>query len=426
MRARLLLWLLLFGLARAQPVHTFTVQFHTAPSGLWIYRYLPEGEPEYLGESGKAVNLSVREDQLNDLWVLQFARADSPLEMIHTERVRLGDLVGWGRFPQHGQLRLQKAGQSWWWLAPVPLALLALRLRSRNRKASEAATQTAPSHNQVGPYALGEVLGEGMTSVVYRVNHQGQEVALKLLKSSEQRGAEVLPRFRREMKALSQLRHPHIPWLLDFGEHEGRLYLVMELLSNQTLEQHLPVPWQQAVDWLQQLVSAVQAAHQQGVLHRDIKPQNAVFGRDGRLKLSDFGLARDAQANTVTAEGAWLGTPLYMAPELFQGGRASAATDQYALGVLAYEMLTGRVPFQGDSPLAVAVQHMQSPAPELPEGLPPELGQLVFRMLEKQPDQRFPDLDAVSVGLKRILSADATAPNTECGPFPRVGSPDSN
>jgi tRNA A-37 threonylcarbamoyl transferase component Bud32 len=426
MMARLVLWLLLLGVAWAQPVHTFTVHFHTAPSGLWVYRYLPEGEPEYLGESGKAVALSVREDQLNDLWVIQFARPASPLQVLHTERVRLGDLVGWGRFPQHGQLRLQAAGPPRWWLGLVPLALLALGLRKRLRARPEDPTHSPGVQNQVGSYTLGEALGEGMTSVVYRVHHQGQEVALKLLKSSEQRGAEVLPRFRREMKALSQLRHPHIPWLLDFGEHEGRLYLVMELLSSQTLEDRLPVAWPQAVDWLLQLASAVQAAHQQGVLHRDIKPQNAVFGQDGRLKLSDFGLARDAQANTVTAEGAWLGTPLYMAPELFQGGRATPATDQYALGVLAYEMLSGKVPFQGDSPLAVAVQHMQSPPPDLPEGLPPELGKLVMRMLEKQPEQRFPDLEAVSVGLGHVLSAGSVAPSTGCGPVPRGGSPDSN
>jgi len=256
--------------------------------------------------------------------------------------------------------------------------------------------------DRLGPYEVLERLGEGVSAVVYRVRGSSEEAALKLLKPQALRDGDGAARFRREMKTLCRLRHPNIPYLEDFGEHRGMLYLVMELLPQGNLLQALHAgDWtrQRALQVLVQLGLALEFCHRHGVLHRDIKPENVVFGRDGQVRLTDFGLARPHDATTLTVEGSLLGTPAYMAPELVQGAQASEASDQYSLGCLAYQLLSGRTVFAGDTPLAILMQHVQAQ----PDPLFDPLWPWVERTLRKSPEERFPTTGEAVQALKELM-----------------------
>lgn len=293
-----------------------------------------------------------------------------------------------------------------WFSLPLCLGAWILRRRTRNPE-PKLMTETIPAGPQwelptgsvVARYRVLERLGEGVSAVVYRVRGEHPpDLALKLLKPDHLRGQDVAPRFRREMKALTRLRHVNIPYLEDFGEHQGMLYLVMELLEGESLRQRLesqPVSTEEAWQWVTQLAGALAFAHRHGILHRDLKPENVMFGSDGKLRLTDFGLARAHDSTTLTVEGTLLGTPAYMAPEIVQGDPSSPSSDQYSLGCVAYELLTGKPPYQGESPLAVAVQHVHGALPELPSGsgIHPKMVKSILRMLAKDPGHRYVDLD---------------------------------
>ena len=249
-----------------------------------------------------------------------------------------------------------------------------------------------------------ERLGEGVTSVVYRAQGPDGEVALKLLKPQQFRDGQAQARFRREMTSLCRLRHPNIPILYEFGESQGMGYLVMELLSDQTLSQRLqagPLEETAAVDLLRTLTGALAFCHAQQVLHRDLKPDNVLFGLDGRPRLSDFGLARPHDASTLTVEGTMLGTPAYMAPEVAQGQPGDERSDLYSLGCLAYHLLAGQPPFTGDNPLAIVVQQISSPPPPL-SGISSPLWGWLERCLAKLPEDRF---SSVQQALEQLPAA---------------------
>ena len=265
------------------------------------------------------------------------------------------------------------------------------------RRAAEAvadqAWQQAPWDVPVGSnidgYRVESRLGEGVSAVVYRVvSPRGETLALKLLKSGE----EIRPRWKREMSALLSLRHDNIPYLADFGEFRGLPYLCMEWVQGRPLSASLgSLTLAQCLSYLKQLVQVLDYAHQQGILHRDLKPGNVLITPSGQVKLSDFGLARAQDSTLLTAEGTLMGTPAYTAPEIFSGAAASAASDLYSLGCMAFEMLTGRTPFRGDSPLALAVQHIHQPAPDLGElcpECPPSVAAGIQQLLCKTPQQR--------------------------------------
>jgi len=246
-----------------------------------------------------------------------------------------------------------------------------------------------------------ERLGEGVSAVVYRVASQDGDLALKLLKPQHFRDSEVLPRFRREMKALCRLRHASIPFLVDFGEHRGMNYLAMELLSSRSLQDSLkegPLSPQQALPVIRQIAEALVVCHGQGILHRDIKPENVVWGKDGKVRLTDFGLARPHDASTLTVEGSLLGTPAYMAPEIAQGLPTSPQTDLYSLGCLAYHLCSGAPPFSGESPLAVLMQHLSAEPPPIAD-CPPGLQAWIDGCLKKTPQERF---SSASQALQRL------------------------
>jgi serine/threonine-protein kinase len=276
-------------------------------------------------------------------------------------------------------------------------------------------------------YRLISVLGSGSTSVVYRAKDIDDEQAMAAVKvltfhdaaASIDRAA-FRTRFLREARAASRLRHDHILPVLSYGEMDELTYMVMPLITGGTLGARLtggqpPLPLAQVADYARQLAGALDYAHSQGIVHRDVKPSNVLLDERGPLYLTDFGIARlfDTGTNAITSEriglthtGQVLGTPYYMAPEQIKGEPVGPATDIYALGVVVYQMVTGQVPYQGDTPLAVAMQHLQDdPCPPslLRSGLPPAAEEAILRAMAKQPADRFATAAELADALERAV-----------------------
>ncbi len=293
----------------------------------------------------------------------------------------------------------------------------------------------------VDNYRLLSVLGTGSTSVVYlgqRLDDTHALVAVKVLASD----ATVQPsdyaafrmRFMREARAAGRLRNEHILPVLNYGEFEGTTYMVMPVIVGGTLATRLayqqgPLPLPEIADYLKQIADALDAAHRHGLVHRDVKPSNILLDEHGHVYLTDFGIARlfDSGDNALTREGPEtltrtgqvLGTPYYMAPEQIKGELVTPATDIYATGVVLFQMVTGQVPFHGDTPLAVALQHLQETpcAPSLlRDELPGPIEAVILRALAKDPKDRFATAgdmaEAFEAGLK---SMDVAAPATSGG-----------
>lgn len=266
----------------------------------------------------------------------------------------------------------------------------------------------------LGRYRLEASLGRGGMAEVFRATDErlGRAVAVKVILPSYAEQPLFVERFLREARLVAALEHPNVVPVYDFGEHQGAPFLVMPFLEGGTLAARLigaPLPLPRVAAWVGQLAEALDAAHQQGVLHRDVKPGNVLIGKGDRLMLADFGIAKMTDSVTrLTATGSVVGTPVYMAPELAQGRPASAASDLYALAVMAYEMLTGRPPFTGDSALSVLHQHVHTPPPPLSvegSGLPAALDQVFAAALAKDPAQRPASGDAFAKGLEAALAA---------------------
>ena len=254
-------------------------------------------------------------------------------------------------------------------------------------------------------YELLEVIGTGGMAVVYkgRDHRLNRLVAVKILREDLARDAEFRRRFHDESQAVAMLSHPNIMAVYDVSRSGDTEYIVMELIDGITLKQYIQrrggvLTWKEALHFITQIIKALSHAHSRGIIHRDIKPQNIMVLRDGSIKVTDFGIARLASAvqNTLTQEA--LGSVHYISPEQARGSRIDGRSDIYSAGVVLYEMLTGRLPFEGDTPVSVAIQHINSlplPPRELNPDIPEALEKITMRAMAPNVDQRYASADAM-------------------------------
>jgi serine/threonine-protein kinase len=270
-------------------------------------------------------------------------------------------------------------------------------------------------------YVIKRKLGSGGMADVYLAEDQelGRRVALKLLDDRHAADEQFVERFRREAQSAAGLNHPNIVSIFDRGLAEGTYYIAMEYLDGRTLKELLvrngPTPVPIAIDYARQILSALSFAHRNGIVHRDIKPHNIVVGGDGRLKVTDFGIARSGTSQ-MTEVGSIVGTAQYLSPEQARGAPVDPRSDLYSLGVVLYEMLTGTVPFSGDTPVEIAMKHLsQVPKPpsEIRPEVPHDLDAVVMRALAKDPAQRYGSAEEMDADLARVARGVAVSRETE-------------
>ncbi len=253
-----------------------------------------------------------------------------------------------------------------------------------------------------GRYELEELVGTGGMSSVFRAHDRllDRKVALKVLHQQYTDDPEYVERFRHEARAVAALSHPNIVTVIDRGEHEGRQFIVFEYVEGENLKQLInrrgPTQVETALELAMEVSRGLSFAHQQGLVHRDVKPQNVLLNGDGRAKVTDFGIARSLDVKQgMTQTGTVLGTSDYIAPEQAQGWHVDEHTDVYSLGVVLYELLTGEVPFAGENFVAVAMRHINEPPPPVRDKRPdvsPRLEAAVQKAMAKSPGDRFPTM----------------------------------
>jgi eukaryotic-like serine/threonine-protein kinase len=248
-----------------------------------------------------------------------------------------------------------------------------------------------------GRYRVLRRIGSGGMADVYCAEdtHLGRQVAIKVLHRRFAQDQEFVERFRREAKSAAGLNHPNVVGVFDRGEHEGTYYIAMEYLEGRTLKDivstEAPLAQERAIDLGIQILQAAGFAHRHGVIHRDFKPHNVIVDEQGHAKVTDFGIAR-AGASEMTETGSIMGTAQYLSPEQAQGHAVTATSDLYSIGVMLYEMLAGRLPFDGDSAVAVALKHLSEPPAPISQWRPdvhPALEAVVMAALAKDPAQRW-------------------------------------
>jgi len=264
----------------------------------------------------------------------------------------------------------------------------------------------------LGRYRILEMLGEGGMASVYKAYDTSLErnVAIKVIRTEKGQDEHFLHRFVRESKALAKLSHPNIVHINDFGEQDGIPYVVMDYLPGGTLIEKMgnPLPYQEAARLLTPIAQALEFAHQMHIVHRDIKPANILLTQNNLPMLSDFGIAKileEEQQTNLTGTGVGIGTPEYMAPEQGQGSKVDYRADIYALGVVFYELVTGRKPFRADTPMAVIIKHMTEPLTrprEFVPDLPESVEKIIFKSMAKKPENRYQDMGAFAAALEKL------------------------
>ena len=262
-------------------------------------------------------------------------------------------------------------------------------------------------------YKLDRKIGSGGMADVWLADDKelGRKVAIKILHDRFAQDQEFVERFRREAQSAAGLQHPNVVSIFDRGEFRDTYFIAMEYVDGPQLKQLVKggMGTQDAIDFTRQILNAARFAHRKGIVHRDLKPQNVLIDEDGRARVADFGIAR-GESSDVTATGSVMGTAQYLSPEQAQGKETTPRSDIYSIGVILYEALTGRVPFEGDSAVAVALKQV-SETPRRPStvnpSVPPALDAVVMRALAKDPDARFKDADA----FMKALDAAERAPD---------------
>lgn len=339
------------------------------------------------------------------------------------ERIAVGYFSDRDTYPEAGRIRLEPehwtvrvketVGSRAGILALSGVFLLggvAAGVVLRRRKIKAGPLQDSLIGHKLGDYEVKELIGEGATSKVYRaMTGDKVDVAVKVFRPHTALAGEFAERFEREAKLYAKLKHPGIVPLLSWGEDQGMHFLVMEYVDGVSLAE-LPHKRElapaQVLDFLEQAAAALSYAHSQGIIHRDVKPENFLVTPSMRVKLLDFGLAREV-LSSLTQTGHSLGTPAYMSPEQIRGGFVDHRCDQYSLGGLAYFLLTGKKPFDTEETDSAPILFQQlhgviTPIKELNPSVSEELCALVYRLMEKEPASRFGRMDEVLTALQAL------------------------
>ena len=262
-------------------------------------------------------------------------------------------------------------------------------------------------------YEIIEKIGSGGMATVYKAKCHvlNRYVAIKILRDEFTTDEEFIKRFEVEAQSAASITHPNIVSVYDVGVDGNLYYIVMELVKGKTLKEIIveekgPLPWKWSVNIAIQIASALEIAHKNNIIHRDIKPHNIIITEDGVAKVTDFGIAKAVSNSTITAFGTTIGSVHYFSPEHARGGFTDAKSDLYSLGVVMYEMLTGRVPFDADTPVSVALKHMQEepvPAIEVNPNIPSAVNDIIMKALKKDTNLRYQNATAMLLDLKRAL-----------------------
>ena len=284
-----------------------------------------------------------------------------------------------------------------------------------------AATDTLINTLFDGRYKIIRKLGSGGMANVYLAEDQelGRRVAIKILNERHANDEQFVDRFRREAKHAAGLSHPNIVAIYDRGEAEGTYYIAMEYLDGRSLKELIvargPAPVHVAIDYARKILDALRFSHRNGIVHRDIKPHNVIVDAEGRVKVTDFGIAR-AGTSQMTEVGSIIGTAQYLSPEQAKGAPVDQTSDLYSVGIVLYELLTGKVPFTGDSPVEIAMKHI-SAIPEPPSSLRPDIPEdldlIVLRALGKTPEERYPSAEEMDKDLARVAQGLGVSRETE-------------
>jgi serine/threonine-protein kinase len=264
-----------------------------------------------------------------------------------------------------------------------------------------------------GRYRIEAEIGAGGMSTVYRAFDETLErdVAIKVLHSDISRDPAALERFGREARTVAQLSHQHVVMVIDAGEEDNNPYIVFEYVRGATLKDRIraegPLPVSEAVAYAIEITMALAAAHERGLVHRDIKPQNVMIGEEGRAKVTDFGIARGLEGTQLTAAGKVIGTTDYVSPEQALGHDVTGQSDIYSLGIVLYEMLTGEVPFKGESGVSVAMKHVQQGLPDVQKRRPEvsaALAAVIERATAKELRNRYATIEEMERDLEDVLT----------------------
>lgn len=270
-----------------------------------------------------------------------------------------------------------------------------------------------PNQTLNGRYRIISSLGEGGMADVYLAHDLilNRNVAVKLLRFDLQNDDKTIQRFQREALSTTELVHPNIVSVYDVGEDNGIHYLVMEYVDGTDLKQyikeHFPIPYQQVIDIMEQILSGVATAHAHDIIHRDLKPKNVLMDKKGNAKISDFGVALAQEEQTLTQTNAVVGSVHYLSPEQARGHLATKRSDIYSLGIILYEMLTGRVPFEGENAVSIAIKHYQNQIPyvrDFDPRIPQALENVVLKATAKNPFDRYNSVSEMADDLSTALS----------------------